>query len=249
MVSSPLTSTEARTVDPRAPRAPLIAAGLCAACHRGRRGARAHAGRALAAGDRGGAGRAARRRPDRRRRSGPGPRAVGAARDARGRLAGGAGGDARRSARLLRRDPVAGARRRHRPPAVGVGSGHRPADRLGARDPALQSARQGLGQPARRRRRSDPDRGRPGARGSSRSPGSPRPSGTGATLVLESQVNMRAAGWIFRRVAARSPFGEGAMNVTAAYVVLRAAVERALHPNDSSARRPRGAARRPRRRR
>jgi len=67
------------------------------------------------------------------------------------------------------------------------------------------------------------------------------PTGTGATLVLESQVNMRAAGWIFRRVAARSPFGEGAMNVTAAYVVLRAAVERALHPADPRARRPRGA--------
>ncbi len=69
----------------------------------------------------------------------------------------------------------------------------------------------------------------------------PSSSDTGATLVLESQVNMRSAGWIFRRVAARSPFGEGAMNVTAAYVVLRAAVERALHPADPAARRPRGA--------
>jgi hypothetical protein len=68
----------------------------------------------------------------------------------------------------------------------------------------------------------------------------PASSDTGATLVLESQVNMRSAGWIFRRVAARSPFGEGAMNVTAAYVVLRAAVERALHPADPHARRPRG---------
>jgi hypothetical protein len=69
----------------------------------------------------------------------------------------------------------------------------------------------------------------------------PAPAGSGATLVLESQVNMRAAGWIFRRVAARSPFGEGAMNATAAYVVLRAAVERALHPASPAARRPRGA--------
>jgi hypothetical protein len=69
----------------------------------------------------------------------------------------------------------------------------------------------------------------------------PASSDTGATLVLESQVNMRSAGWIFRRVAAHSPFGEGAMNATAAYVVLRAAVERALHPADPHARRPRGA--------
>lgn len=66
------------------------------------------------------------------------------------------------------------------------------------------------------------------------------PSGAGTTLVLESQVNMRAAGWIFRSVAARSPFGEGAMNATAAYVVLRAAVEHALHPRDPRARRPHG---------
>ncbi len=64
--------------------------------------------------------------------------------------------------------------------------------------------------------------------------------GAGTILVLESQVNMRSAGWIFRRVASRSPFGESAMNVTAAYVVLRAAVERALHPTDTAARRPRG---------
>ena len=69
----------------------------------------------------------------------------------------------------------------------------------------------------------------------------PSPSAAGATLVVESQVNMRAAGWIFRRVAAHSPFGEGAMNVTAAYVVLRAAVEHALHPSDGGARRPHGA--------
>ena len=67
------------------------------------------------------------------------------------------------------------------------------------------------------------------------------PSPSGTTLVLESQVNMRSAGWIFRRVAARSPFGEGAMNVTAAYVVLRAAVEHALHANQLRARRPHGA--------
>jgi len=69
----------------------------------------------------------------------------------------------------------------------------------------------------------------------------PAPAGTGTTVVLESQVNMRAAGWIFRRVAARSPFGEGAMNVTAAYVVLRAAIERALHLADPPRRRPHGA--------
>jgi len=63
----------------------------------------------------------------------------------------------------------------------------------------------------------------------------------GAILVLESQVNVRAAGWLFRRVVSRSPFGESAMNLTAAYVVLRAAVERAQHPTDAGARRPRAA--------
>jgi hypothetical protein len=68
----------------------------------------------------------------------------------------------------------------------------------------------------------------------------PSPTGGGTTLVLESQVNVRAAGWVFRRVAAHSPFGEGAVNATAAYVVLRAAVEHALHPNDLRARRPHG---------
>jgi hypothetical protein len=69
---------------------------------------------------------------------------------------------------------------------------------------------------------------------------SPPPSSAGTILVLEAQVNMRAAGWIFRRVAARSPFGESAMNVAAAYVVLRAATLRAQHPADAGARRPRG---------
>ncbi len=71
------------------------------------------------------------------------------------------------------------------------------------------------------------------------SPPSPSP-GAGTILVLEAQVNMRAAGWLFRRIAAHSPFGESAMNVAAAYVVLRAATLRAQHPNDTGARRPRG---------
>src|SRR5262249_8888221 len=65
----------------------------------------------------------------------------------------------------------------------------------------------------------------------------------GATtiLALQSQVNARAAGWLFRKVVSRSPYGEGAMNLTAAYVLLRAAAERALHPTDTGARRPRAA--------
>jgi hypothetical protein len=67
------------------------------------------------------------------------------------------------------------------------------------------------------------------------------PANAGTILVLQSQANVRAAGWFFRRIASRSPFGEAAMNVTAAYVVLRAAAERALHPSDESARRPRAA--------
>ena len=64
------------------------------------------------------------------------------------------------------------------------------------------------------------------------------PASPGTILVLESQANVRAAGWFFRRVASRSPFGEAAMNLTAAYVVLRAAAQRALHPGDGRARRP-----------
>jgi hypothetical protein len=64
---------------------------------------------------------------------------------------------------------------------------------------------------------------------------------SGLILVLEAQANMRAAGWLFRRVASRSPFGESAMNLTAAYVVLRAAAERAQHPTEAIARRPRAA--------
>jgi len=67
------------------------------------------------------------------------------------------------------------------------------------------------------------------------------PANPGTILMLESQANVRAAGWLFRRVASRSPFGAAAMNVTAAYVVLRAAAERALHPGDGRGRRPQAA--------
>jgi len=65
--------------------------------------------------------------------------------------------------------------------------------------------------------------------------------GAGTILALESQVNVRAAGWLFRQVVSRSPYGAGAMNLTAAYVLLRAAAERAVHPADARARRPQSA--------
>jgi hypothetical protein len=61
----------------------------------------------------------------------------------------------------------------------------------------------------------------------------------GATiLTLEAQANVRAAGWLFRRIVSRSPFGAAAMNATAAWVVVRAAAALAEHPSDPRARRP-----------
>jgi hypothetical protein len=70
----------------------------------------------------------------------------------------------------------------------------------------------------------------------------PGPAGAETILALEAQINVRAAGWLFRRVVSRSPYGESAMNASAAWVVLRAIAALAEHPDDPAARRPRAAA-------
>jgi len=68
----------------------------------------------------------------------------------------------------------------------------------------------------------------------------------GATCVVavEGHANLHGANWLFRRLLARSPLAEPAMTATAAWVLLRAATTRAVHPGTGTepkrARRPRG---------
>lgn len=65
------------------------------------------------------------------------------------------------------------------------------------------------------------------------------PDGDGAVLVVHGAANLRGANWLFRRMVAKSPLAEPAMTAAAAYVLARATAERAEHPTDPKARRPR----------
>jgi hypothetical protein len=66
------------------------------------------------------------------------------------------------------------------------------------------------------------------------------PDGEGSLLAVSGAANVRGSNWLLRRMIDRSPFAEAAMTAAAAYVLARAAAERAEHPTDAAARRPRG---------
>jgi hypothetical protein len=61
----------------------------------------------------------------------------------------------------------------------------------------------------------------------------------GTVLTVEMEITVRNGGWFLRRMAAASPFAEGAVSAAAAWVVLRATAERAEHPEGPTLRRPR----------
>lgn len=57
-------------------------------------------------------------------------------------------------------------------------------------------------------------------------------------LTLEARFNVRAGGWVLKRVATSSGHAEPAISAAAAWVALRAIAARAEHPASVSARRP-----------